>query len=178
MLQLFLRGGASNQEIVDVYIAERQSAEHLIHKPLKHLRCIPKAEGHPKKFKEAKRCHDSSLWNVFWWHRGLVIRPDEVYVGKDSSSLEYRSEVVEVGDRGTMTLLRARHGRQSPGVCLGTICSGDDQLLSEGRIITNCSMWSNSCCAILNRSGANLRVCVGCGCDVMQYCMLHRAILG
>ncbi len=62
---------------------------------------------------------------------------------------------------GTVALLRAQkspHGRQSPGVCLGIICSGDDQLLSEGRIIPSCSMWSNSCRAIFNHSGANLRV--------------------
>ena len=67
---------------------------------------------------------------------------------------------------GTVTLLRARkspHGRQSSGVRSGTICSGDDQLLSEGRIIPNCSMWSNSCCAILNCSGANLLVRVKTG---------------
>ena len=61
---------------------------------------------------------------------------------------------------GIVTLLRARkspHGCQSPGVRLGVICIGDDQLLSEGRIIPNYSMWSNSCCAILNRSGTNLQ---------------------
>ncbi len=53
---------------------------------------------------------------------------------------------------------KSPQGLQSPGVCLGTMCKADDQLLDEGRIIPSSSKWSNSCRAIRRRSGARRRV--------------------
>ncbi len=47
---------------------------------------------------------------------------------------------------------------QPPGVCLGTIWRGDDQLLDEGHIIPSSNIWLDSSHAIQRYSGARRRV--------------------
>ena len=60
------------------------------------------------------------------------------------------------------------HGRQSPGVFLGTRWRGDDQLLADGRMMPNSSMWSNSWRATRRRSGPRRRARADTGSPVVS----------
>ena len=44
-----------------------------------------------------------------------------------------------------------------PDYCSGTMCSGEDQALNEGRMIPSCSMCSNSCLATWRHSNVRRR---------------------
>ncbi len=50
---------------------------------------------------------------------------------------------------------------QTPGRFLCTICSGDANAFSEGRMMPRCSMWLNSSCAVFRFSGASRRGTLG-----------------
>lgn len=90
-----------------------------------------------------------------------MICHDEVDVTEDRGSMECSWRCGTGYLSGTVALFRVRkspQGCQSPGVCLGTMCKGEDQLLDEGRIMPSSSIWSNSCRAIRSLSGVRRRV--------------------
>ncbi len=73
---------------------------------------------------------------------------------------------------------KSPHGLQSPGVRLGTMCKGEDQLEEEGRIAPSSNMWSNSWREIRRCLGARRLVLEDTDgpVDVMDNAMLDRPL--
>ncbi|KFD67382.1 LOW QUALITY PROTEIN: hypothetical protein M514_20418 [Trichuris suis] len=116
---------------------EVESSRDFVHEPLKSLSGISQTEGHAEVLVQTERCRYCCLRYVSIMNGNLLVRADQVEFRKYTST--------------------SPQGRQVPGCFLGTICSGDAQLLLEGRMIPNRSIVSNSCLAARNFCGGNRR---------------------
>ena len=125
MLEMLFQGGASNKQIVDVMIAENETAYEtfVLH------------SSSQKAYVEIQRAQRAWSWLLCYWN--LMIRTDKIDVRKDGRPLECSCEIVQVRWRilsGTVTLFSVRRSPQwcqSSGVRFGTMCRGDAQLLED-----------------------------------------------
>lgn len=80
---------------INTHEAEMEAMKHLLHEPLKYVSCISQA----KQLVQVKwRCKDS-LWNVFWCHSYVVIRPYQIKLREKSFCPIGYGEVMNVSDR-------------------------------------------------------------------------------
>ena len=83
-MEMFVSIFASNQDIIQIGIATRESMKDLIDKLLKGLCSINQAKGHMDKSKEAEWSNDNCLRNVLRFHWNLMVRPHQIYLREDS----------------------------------------------------------------------------------------------
>ena len=73
VLQMFLWGGASNKQVIDIPVAKVEVSYYFINETLKCLSCISQAERHVHKLEKAKGCGDGSHGYVFRSYWDLVV---------------------------------------------------------------------------------------------------------
>ena len=100
--------------------------------------------------------------NTAWLHRNLILGSHQIYFGKNRGSLKGGCKVLDMWDWiavgfGDVVQCSIVTAQMPISRLFTTMQSGDDQLLDEGRMIPNSNICSNSCQAILSRSGASLR---------------------
>ena len=69
---------ASCHYVVKVDKNEIKVVANCVHQTLKSLCCVFQPKKHMKKFMQAERGYDGSLWNVFFLHRNLVVATNEI----------------------------------------------------------------------------------------------------
>ena len=95
---------------------------------------------------ELEGCGDSSFRDITGLDRDLVVRPDKVDLG-NCSTTQSCSEILDMRDGVSIRksgIVQCMIVSTGAGVFLGSMCSGEDEALEEGRMMPNCSIWSNS----------------------------------
>ena len=80
--------GGRYQNIIEVGEHERTVAKHLVHRSLERTGCITQAKWHRHVLKKTKGGSNGSFFNVTITDRNLIVRSDQVYLGKDSTVFE------------------------------------------------------------------------------------------
>ena len=73
MLQMFLWGGASDKQVIDIPVAKVEVSYFFVNEALKCLSCISQTERHAHELEKAKGCGDGSLEYVFRSYWDLVV---------------------------------------------------------------------------------------------------------
>jgi hypothetical protein len=80
LLVIFDRPGA-NEDVIHVSKAEVEFPQSVVHERLKCLRCVAQANGHERKFEEAKKSDDGGLLVIAGMDRNLVVCSHQIDVG-------------------------------------------------------------------------------------------------
>jgi len=119
--------------------SKNQAVQDAIHKMLESLCRVPKTKRHTQELVHTEGCGDGCFENISLDHRDLMVSLDEIKAGKDRFPLQCLREVFNVSDGVSMW---DRSRIQYPIMTatryssfFSTICSGDDQLLFDGRMI-------------------------------------------
>lgn len=133
----------------------------MVDEALKGLGCVAEFEGHSQKLKQSKGRDDSGLQDIVRFYGDLMVRSDEVKLRKNVGTMQGCGKLLNVWNRvvvGDGCVVEGAIVAARRQFFLGTMCSGEDQLLEEGRTIPNSIMCSNSLRAMERRSGARRRV--------------------
>jgi hypothetical protein len=86
VLVVFLRVTAKDKDIVYVGETKIQAFEDIVHETLESLSSILEAEGHTRKFEQAKRSGNGCFLDVFGVNGNLVVSSYQVNFGKHSAT--------------------------------------------------------------------------------------------
>ena len=80
-------GGTCDEDVVDVCVCSRDTAEDLVHETLECLSSIAKSKGHLDELEESEWGGDGCLGNVRGGHWNLVECTNQVQLGEYSGTL-------------------------------------------------------------------------------------------
>jgi len=93
---MLVRGSAGHEDVIEVDKNEIQIPKYVIYKTLKRLSGVSQTKGHTKIFIEAERSDDCGLVDVLRRYRNLMIRLDQIQLGKDHGAMKENGAVVNV----------------------------------------------------------------------------------
>ncbi len=99
MQEMFIRGGAAYEDVVQVAERKIQPTQNLVHESLERLPGIPQAERHTQKLPESEGGDNRRLVNVSLLYWDLIVAFSKIQLSEDSASTQSCGEILNVGQR-------------------------------------------------------------------------------
>ena len=93
---MFLLVARCNEYVIHVDKCKGESAQHVIHQPLKCLSGVGETERHPHKFEQPKGGDNRCLVYVLRHDWNLVITLSKVDLGEDSATIQVGIEILDM----------------------------------------------------------------------------------
>ena len=151
-----------NKQVINVGKHKIKAAKDMVDETLESLHGVTQTEWHAQKLEQAKRSGDDHLWNILLHNWNLVESANKIDGGENCLAMQSDGAVVNMRDwiaiwYSNVVQTTVIAAQVPVAMDFGIMCKGIAQMLSDGWMMPNCSMCSNSALAMASFSGPKWR---------------------